>query len=1275
MRMKKLLFLIIIHSCIVIIAQKKELQFTHLSTELGLSNSEVIDIAQDKEGFIWIATMDGLNRFDGINFKIYRRILNDSTSLSDNYIYSILIDKKGDLWLGTYKGLSHYNRGNDLFSNYQPEKNTIKDGYPNAIVSINEDKSNRLFVITQYGKLFEFDRNNKYFKLLIDINRPVESMYIDSYDKIWIASEGLFIYDVQKKELNTVHNTFAKFRFNCVLEDSDKYWISTAGSGIFWLDKRTKNITKSFITNNINDEDFINKIYKDKQNNIWIGNNAGLKLYDRKNGIFYNYIHDDKDVFSLSTLGVKSFFEDCEGNYWSLNKKGGLNVAEAKKKFENITTTPIYKIYISKPVIGSLLIDHNGRLWAGSFNGGLDLIDFSKETVHHFENDPVDNNSIGKSSALMTFEDSKKNIWVGTFRGGLQKNIKKTNSFITFLNDPNNNKSIGGNDIRSVAEDKEGNLWLAVHGKGIDKFDVKHNVFFHFTSDVHNLKNSLIDNWTFVILCDNEGNIWVGTSNGLSMLNKDKKSFTNYQNIPNEGKSLSNNFINCLYEDSKKNIWIGTQEGLNQFNKKEKTFKSYFLKDGLPNNVIKGILEDDKQNLWISTNKGLSKFDLKSQKIRIYNTYDGIASEEFAANTFYKNKAGKMFFGSNKGITMFYPDSIKDNAFIPPVYITDFKIFNKSVPIGLDGSPLTSQISQTKEIKLHYYQSVFSFEFIALNYIQPRKNQYAYIMEGFEKEWNYVGNKRDATYTNLEPGVYTFRVKASNNDGVWNENGTSLKLTILPPFWKTWWFRIIIIMSILIVAYIAIYLRLAFFRKQQQELTFLVKERTKELEESNVLLEEKQEEIYLQKEELMTQKDTLEDTNKVLVQQKQQIIEQNKELDKHHNELESLIDERTRELEMAKLKAEESDSLKSAFLANMSHEIRTPMNAIIGFSSILRDQSLSSNEKEDIIGIIINNGESLMGLINDILDLSKIHANQVILYPLFIHLPSLLKEIFDNFTLEAENSHLVLKLALNEIPADFVLDTDKLRLKQVINNLIQNALKFTPSGSIEFGVKEINDDVTFFVKDTGIGIDQNIGNSIFERFQKIESKDQIYSGTGLGLAICKSLVELWGGTIWYKSELDKGATFYFTHPVSFQIEKRQHKPQAQIHFEIPDLSGKKILIAEDETNNFRLLKVYLAKTNATIIHAKNGKEAIEYAQQFQIDAILMDLKMPIIDGFEATRQIKKLKPEIPIIAQTAYAFENEKNEFSKLGISDYLVKPIQINDLMNALIKVLNWQK
>ena len=1269
--MKKLIFFILVNYSFISFSQQKDMQFIHLSTDQGLSNSEVNDIKQDKQGFIWIATSDGLNLFDGYNFKVYRKIPNDSTSLINNYISIMLLDFYGNLWLGTHFGISLFNKNNNSFSNYIPDKKSYQSRSANSVSSIIEDKSHNLYASMLNGKIYEFDKKSNSFKFIIDVGQTIESLFTDSHNSLWVAADSIYVFDEHKNKINVIYNNSVKYRYKSILEDSDKYWISTLGSGLFWYDKKTKSFSRSYISYKNNDEDIVNKIYKDKENNIWICNNVGLKLYDKKKDIFYNYFHDEKNNFSLSAIGVKTFFEDYEGNYWCLCIKGGVNLAEVKKQFKNLTHNEGNKISLTKSIISSILVDNQNKIWAGSFNNGLDVIYLSKEIVRHYENEPQNSKSLGRSSVLMLFKDSKGNIWIGTYRGGLQKFDKVTGNFITYQNEPGNENSIGGNDIRSMAEDKDGNFWIVVHGYGIDKFDIKNNVFYHFRANPNSPQNSLADDWPFVVLCDNENTVWVGTPNGLSKLNADKTTFTNYQNIPNDNKSLSSNFVICLFEDSHNKLWIGTQEGLDLYNKTENNFTPYYLRDGLPNNVINGILEDNHNNLWISTNKGLSKFNQQKKQFRNYDTFDGIVSDEFYTNASYCSTKGEMFFGSNSGITSFFPDSINNNSFKPPVFITDFKIFNKSVPVGQKGSPLKTQISSTKKIVLSYNQSVISFEFVALNYIQAKKNQYAYIMDGFEKSWNYIGTKRDVTYTNLEPGKYVFKVIASNNDLIWNETGTSVELIILPPFWKTWWFRSILLVVILALIYLMFYLRLAFYRKQGKELTILVKERTSELEEINIALEEKQEEILLQKEELLSQKDALEDTNKVLIQQKQQIVDQNNELDKHRNELESLVFERTSELEEAKKRAEESDKLKSAFLANMSHEIRTPMNAIIGFSSIMRDQNLSKKEREDIIGIIINNGEYLMGIINDILDISKIQANQITLSPLHILLPSLLKELHENFIIEAEKNNITLTLSISNLPSDFILNTDKLRLKQVFSNIIQNAIKFTQTGGVEFGVKELNENITFYVKDTGIGIPPEMGNSIFERFQKVESKNQLFSGTGLGLAICKSLIELWGGEIWYESVLDKGTTFYFTHPLSKLEEEHLQKEKSQKSINIPDLSGKTILVAEDHENNFKLLKVYLSKTKAMVIHAKNGKEAVDHVEQHHVDIILMDLKMPVMDGFEATRLIRKNNQQVPIIAQTAYAFENEKNEFMKFGINDFIIKPIQLNNLILLLTKYI----
>jgi CheY-like chemotaxis protein len=381
-----------------------------------------------------------------------------------------------------------------------------------------------------------------------------------------------------------------------------------------------------------------------------------------------------------------------------------------------------------------------------------------------------------------------------------------------------------------------------------------------------------------------------------------------------------------------------------------------------------------------------------------------------------------------------------------------------------------------------------------------------------------------------------------------------------------------------------------------------------------------------------------------------------------------LVIERTKELEKALYKAEESDRLKSSFLANMSHEIRTPMNAIIGFSNLLREKDIDDASKDNFISIIIKNGESLLVLINDILDLSKIQADQMSLNPLFINLLPILDEVHNNFILEATKKGINLQKGGIEIKDNFIIGTDKIRLIQVLSNLISNSLKFTKDGTIEFGVSSITRDITFYVSDTGIGIPENVGNAIFERFLKLEdNKEALFSGTGLGLAICKSFVELWGGKIWYESVPDVKTTFYFTHPISIETRVKEQPSNYKPTANFPNWSNMQILVAEDEENNFKVLNKFLSFTKANVLWAKDGVETVNIALQNRVDIVLMDIKLPRLDGMEATRQIKAAKPELPIIAQTAFAYDSEIRSFLDAGVDAYLIKPIKLKELLQLL--------
>jgi signal transduction histidine kinase/ActR/RegA family two-component response regulator len=456
----------------------------------------------------------------------------------------------------------------------------------------------------------------------------------------------------------------------------------------------------------------------------------------------------------------------------------------------------------------------------------------------------------------------------------------------------------------------------------------------------------------------------------------------------------------------------------------------------------------------------------------------------------------------------------------------------------------------------------------------------------------------------------------------------------------------------------------------------MVKERTLQLEEINTVLEEKQEEIYIQNEELMSQKDHLQEVNRTLEEQAEEIESQNNELHRHRNHLEQLVKERTEELVDAMKKVMESDQLKSAFLANMSHEIRTPMNAILGFSSLLNEPEVTEKEKEEFIKIIMKNGESLLVLINDIIEMSKIQSNQLDINNKQVNVTEILEELLVSFRLQAKPKGIALIMDVGIWRDRLICSLDSVRFKQILSNLINNSIKFTEKGFVKFGVKAKNKDfVTFYVQDTGIGIPEEAGNSIFERFLKIESMEtKFYEGVGLGLSICNSLVKAMGGKIWYESKLGQGTSFYFNIPScdkdNIAMPGNKEKDGHEKH-EVPNLEDRHIMIVEDERNNYQLLLVYLQRTKATLTWARNGLEAIEYYKNNNhFDLILMDLKMPFMDGIEAARIIRQINPMQPIVAQTAFAYKEDKEEFLKNELDGFLEKPVSRGALMNILNKV-----
>ncbi|MBA7526334.1 Sensor histidine kinase RcsC [subsurface metagenome] len=1235
---------------------------------MGLSHGDVLCIYQDHIGYMWIGTTDGLNKYNGVEFTVYKFNKKDSSSLSNSYINAVYEDTQNNLWVGTSGGLCKYNRDRNNFERISFDDSQIIKS-DQSVTEIFEDNSNNLWIGCGRG-VYMLDRETIRFTVCFeDFFSPDSLIYCtsicqDKKGSIWVSFKdtknvGIIKYKPITKETSwyDTHQAEIKLKENSIysllVDNQNNIWVGYVSNGIDVINQQNNTIT-SYQKNTNNNSLSSNSIFSLAQHTdgkVLIGTNGGgLNIFNPKNQLFSRYTTSESDQSLLSNT-IQKIYIGHDGMIWIGCRAGGVSMYD--KRFDKFTHFKHQKEDINSLYGSSVTCfteDANGNIWIATDGGGINLFNPSDNTFKNFRSDNKNPNTLTNDKVLAIETDAKGGLWAGMWQGGLnyfqiydnKLILKKKYQYV-------NEAAPNSNSIFNIYRDKTGEIWIGTFAAGAFLFDPATDKFNPVA--LEGAESKLPSFIVRDILCDNNNDIWFATQrNGLIRLNKETGEKVIICSSNEESSGLMSNSINVLYKDSKKRLWIGTDEnGLCLFNRNTNTFTHYTTDEGLPNNTIVGILEDDQGNLWISSNKGISKATINSVEeeikltFRNYTVQDGLQSKIFNRWAFFKSTTGEMYFGGINGFNVFHPDSIKDNSFKPPVQITDFLLFNEPVMIGAKNSPLEKHISQTGELILNYDQSLFTFRFVALNYIFSEKNQYAYMMEGVDKDWNYVGTERRATYTNMDPGEYIFRVKASNNDGIWNETGTSIQIVILPPWWKTLWFKIALAM-ILLSGSISLYrMRLNKLKKEQQILERKIKERTTELSGANTQLEEKQEEITLQ----------------------------NEELSRHRNHLEHLVKERTAELEEAKKKAEESDQLKSAFLANMSHEIRTPMNAIVGFSSLISEEDMTADERKQFADVIKDNSDTLLVLINDIIEISLIEADQIRITKSHFAVSSILLQMENYFSMK-NDKNIDSRYVNKDDKKELFLYNDPTRFRQVFTNLLSNAFKYTESGNIRFGYKILEDQVQFFVSDTGVGINNTDFKNIFNYFHKIERKDtKLYPGAGIGLSISKKLIEFMGGKIWLESEPDKGTTFYFT--LSYSSDKVPPPPKSKKEPKrVYNLKNTKILIAEDDPNNFRLMEKILQPSGAEIIRASNGQEAVDYIkQQTKLDncLVLMDIKMPVMDGIQAHKEIRKINKDIPVIAVTAYAYAYDKSKILEHDFNDYIVKPLMPEKLMEIIRK------
>lgn len=1168
--------------------------FINYSLEDGIPQSTVLSLYQDLNRNLWIGTQGGICKYNGQVFETF----DTRHGLTDNHIASIFQDSKGRLWIG------HRYKGATLMQG----KNFQKVHFTNTrINSIKEDLAGNIWFGTLDSSLYvlpsgKVEKVENFIQIQPTKQHYFESIYdimvVDS-GIIWLATEngimtlnysadGNFSY-----KLSSPENEFLSMSvFYSMLKAPDSsYWLlgddilvnmSLSGDGPFELSQYPfdRKVGLNYIKN----------IAIDKSGIIWGAIDQGVFKFE--NGIF-EYI-DESD--GLVDPEINTVINDVEGNIWIGSTNSGVYKYSGEK----------FKIYnkesgLRNEIVTAVLEDTEENVWIGTQKGVYVIIE---ESVYPFKL-PHGYENIEISSI---YEDSKGNIWFGSYsKHDLIRYNPDFGKFWIF------NKSDGmiTSSVITICEDDNDCIWFATLGIGLSKYTYPSygspGKFETYTEE-DGLGSVLI--WT--IHKDNEGNLWFGSDNaGIT-----KYDGTRFEIFDSED-GLDNLSVGAIAHDSKNQIWIASiGGGIYKFDGEK--FVNYNIQHGLNSDNPYSIISDNNDQIWIGTNSGIDRFDPIEETFKHYGKEEGFLGIENNQNAVSKGKDGTLWFGTVNGLEKFNPEKIKQNLIPPKTTIEDIKLFYTE----FDYSEYADSLDKNNlpvHLKLPFNKNHLSFDFCGVSLSVPGKVNYQYKLENFDPEWNPVTKSSVATYTNIPPGAYTFMVKASNNDGIWNEKPTQINIEILAPFWQKWWFITLIVLSVFGLIYLIFYGRIKSIKVYRAKLESLVEEKTKEL-----------------------------------------LIE---------------VDERKK----ATIKAEQSDRLKTAFLANMSHEIRTPVNAITGFTELLHDKDLTKEEREVYLEYIKSGGKALLTLIDDIIDISKIEAGQLVVRHEDCSVNTLMSDLyklFQQIKVKRDKADIDLRLADDLISNELIINTDANRLKQILSNLLGNAIKFTHKGFVEFGYKlDKPGQIVFYVKDTGIGIAEDKQEIIFQRFRQVEETfTKNYEGTGLGLAISKKLANLLGGKMWVESTLGKGSVFYLSIPlkivrIDVEPDLNNGKPVNEKH-----LQGRNILVVEDEDSNFILTETILKAFKVNVLRAEDGLAAVDLIRRNgqQIDLILMDIKMPLMNGYEATAEIKKIKHKIPIIAQTAYVLAEEKEKCLEAGCDDYIAKPIDRQLLLEKINKFLN---
>lgn len=1279
----------------------------YYTTEDGLPQNTVTCIIKDSRGFLWFGTPNGLCRFDGYQIRVYKTETTGS-GISMNTIHSLCEDDKGNLWIGSAKGLVY-------FSFQQEKLSAVKFPWHNANTKkINAVRAwkGELWLATQNG-LYKgsYSINDEQPEIQtdnIEIFKPAEKFntlaLTRDYGLLFGSVNGLYWYDTVShkiRQFDVIDGNVAGFSndIRTIYETRDKsLWIGTFFGLATYnpLTRRTSVYFHNPEDNTTINHSTVHAITEDSKGNLLIGALGGLDVYNPVTGTFRRFSNLQQEGYCLNNIFVSDLCTDAFGNVWIGTDKGGLNYYNVyQKPFGCLVHDPRNNNSLSNNTINSI-IERDGILWIGTAGGGLNRLNMQTGTYRHFLYDPRDGGSLSSNFVSALFFDQAGKLWVGTWGGGI--NILNPGIHQRFLHFVQNEDpfSISNNFISSLMAYNDDYLAVGTEG-GLNFYNRRSG---HFMSLENKLASGTMISEVGCLLKDKNNNLWIGTRRGLFRLSNlsfsgDHINLKSHDivEIKESGNphGLKGNYITAMIEASDGTLWIGTfGNGINRcmlMSTGEYDFKNYSEINGLCNDVIYRIEEDNSGKLWISTDNGLTRFDPDSEEFKNFYQNDGLLSSQFYWSASYKNDSGKLYFGTVAGLNSFDPLYMIDYPFIPEVVFTDFKVFNESLTIGqkrYGRVPLEKAISVSEGVEISYKDNVFSIEFAALNHFLSEKTTYAYKMEGVDKDWVYVpSTRRFATYTNLKGGSYLFQVKAINSDGISSNLPRTLHINIIPPFWETWWFRIlgICILVLAVVAYVKH--RTSYLHEQKVKLEKLVSERTAKIAE--------------QKEKLELQASNLMHINRELEIHQYQVEGQKQELEVKNLKISQQRDELIR----LNRKVRQVNQLRLRFFTNISHEFRTPLTLILGPLETLSRLIKPDTEGGRLIRTIERNAQRLLHLINQLMLFRRLEEGKMKLQVSRHNLNTFVSNLVHSFDSLAYNKNIRYTLNISESPSETWFDEEKLEI--ILFNLLSNAFKYTPEkGSVAVelsytppeNVKVENGKGSYCyisVKDSGIGISHENINRIFMRFYRAGApENHKVNGTGLGLAFTRELVEALHGNIYVSSEPDQGTTFTIKIPYtksSFsenerkiitlekqfdldnQLELLEHEV---IHPEISSLDMEPeitaslpgILVVED-SYDLRSFIVQSFRNEYRMFEASNGLEAIDMVQKYSPDLIISDVMMPFMDGLELCSRIKKelATSHIPIILLTAKTLLENWIEGLESGADDYIPKPFNIRIL------------